>query len=185
TDAYSTEPEPQIQPAQAYSTSPPPDPKNWYKDAETAKRFEMEHKWLTQKYRVESSVTPDGKVIFRLMPQDEYRDMVFYLACGPGFPKEAPVAFLVVRGDRYPLLSPALNEWTEDNWLYEMANDLVKWQIKLLDQQVAAAEAAINRGDCKAASDRLAMVLLINPRMPGVARLLARAESMMAENAGQ
>ena len=177
--------QPQIQPQQARPTPAPPDPKNWYKGAEVAKRLEMEHKWLTQRYRVESSVAPDGRVIFRLMPQDEYKDMVFYLACGPGFPKEAPVAFLVVRGDRYPLLSPGLNEWTEDNWLYEVANDLIKWQIKLLDQQVAAAEEALTRGDCKEASDRLAMVLLINPRMPGVARLLARAESGMVEDAGK
>ena len=185
TEEYSKEPDPQTQLEQVRTTPSTPDPKSWYKDAEIAKRLEMEHKWLTQRYRVESSVAPDGKVIFRLMPQDEYKDMVFYLACGPGFPKEAPVAFLVVRGDRYPLLSPGLNEWTQDNWLYEVANDLVKWQIKLLDQQVAAAEAAINRGDCKEASDRLAMVLLINPRMPGVARLLARAESGMSEDAGK
>jgi len=140
----------------------------------------VEHKWLVQRYSVESSVTPDGKVVFRLMPKNEYQDMVFYLACGPGFPVKAPVAFLVVRGDRYPLLSPALNEWTADKWLYEVADDLVVWQVKLLDQQVAAAQEAIGQGNCKEASDRLAMVLLINPRMPGAARLLAQAEAMAA-----
>jgi Arc/MetJ-type ribon-helix-helix transcriptional regulator len=133
-----------------------------------------------RRYRVESSVVPDGQVVFRLMPRDEHKDVVFYLACGPGFPDKAPVAFLVVRGDRYPLLSPALDEWTADKWLYEVGDDLVKWQVKLLDQQVAAAEEAIEQGNYKDASDRLAMVLLINPRMPGAARLLARAESEMS-----
>jgi hypothetical protein len=181
TEEYSKKP----QPASTRSTPAPPspDPKNWYKHPEIAKRLEVEHKWLVQRYRVESSVSPDGKVIFRLMPKGEYQDVVFYLACGPGFPDVAPVAFLVVRGDRYPLLSPALNEWTAEDWLYEVADSLVKWQVKLLDQQVAAAEAEIGRGNYKEASDRLAMVLLINPRMSGAARLLAKAESMMAGEA--
>jgi hypothetical protein len=170
------------QTAQGEPASPPPDSRGWYENPQIAERLEVEHKWLVQRYRVESSVAPDGKVIFRLMPQDEYRDMVFYMACGPGFPDKAPVAFLVVRGDQYPLLSPALNEWTADNWLYEIADNLVEWQVKLLDQQVAAAEEAIDQGNYKEASDRLAMVLLINPRMPGAARLLARAEAMASES---
>jgi Arc/MetJ-type ribon-helix-helix transcriptional regulator len=178
TEEYSKEPQPES--ARPTPAPPPPDPKNWYKHPEIAKRLEVEHKWLVQRYRVESSAAPDGKVVFRLMPKGEYQDVVFYLACGPGFPVKAPVAFLVVRGDRYPLLSPALNEWTEDKWLYEVADDLVKWQVKLLDQQVAAAKEAVEQGNYKDASDRLAMVLLINPRMPGAARLLARAESEMA-----
>jgi len=181
TEEYSKEPQPQVEQERP---EPLVDPKNWYKDPEVAERLEIEHKWLVQRYRVESSIVPDGKVVFRLMPKGEYQDMVFYLACGPGFPEKAPVAFLVVRGDRYPLLSPALNEWAADNWLYEVADDLVKWQVKLLDQQVAAAEEAINQGNYKEASDRLAMVLLINPRMPGAARLLARAESGIGEDAG-
>jgi hypothetical protein len=167
-------------PEPARPASSLPDPKNWYKTPDAARRLEVEHKWLVQRYRVESSVAPDGKVIFRLMPKDTCKDVVFYLACGPGFPDKAPVAFLVVRGDRYPLLSPTLNEWTADNWLYEVADSLVEWQVKLLSQQVAAAEEAINQGNYKEASDRLAMVLLINPRLPGAARLLAQAESMMA-----
>jgi hypothetical protein len=181
TEEYSKEPQPES--TRLTSAPPPPDPKNWYKDPDVAKRLEVEHKWLVQRYRVESSVATDGKVVFRLMPKGEHQDVVFYLACGPGFPDVAPVAFLVVRGDRYPLLSPALNEWAADNWLYEMADSLVEWQVKLLDQQVVAAEKEINQGSYKEASDRLAMVLLINPRMPGAARLLARAESMMTGEA--
>jgi hypothetical protein len=181
TEEYSKEPQPQVEQERL---EPLLDPKNWYKDPEVAKRLEAEHKWLVQRYRVESSIVPDGKVVFRLMPKGKYQDVVFYLACGPGFPEKAPVAFLVVRGDRYPLLSPALNEWSVDSWLYEVADDLVEWQVKLLDQQVAAAEEAINQGNYKEASDRLAMVLLINPRMPGAARLLARAESEVGKDAG-
>jgi hypothetical protein len=178
TEEYSKEPQPE--PTRPTPAPPPPDAKEWYKHPEIAKRLEVEHKWLVQRYRVESSVTPDGKVVFRLMPKGEYQDVVFYLACGPGFPDKAPVAFLVVRGDRYPLLRPALNEWAADNWLYEVADGLVEWQVKLLDQQVVTAEEEINRGNYEEASDRLAMVLLINPRMPGAARLLARAESEMS-----
>ncbi len=178
TGEYSEEPQPKK--TRQAPTPPPPEPKDWYKHPEIAERLEVEHKWLVQRYRVESSVAPDGKVVFRLMPKSEHQDVVFYLACGPGFPDKAPVAFLIVRGDRYPLLSPTLNEWTADNWLYEVADSLVEWQVKLLDQQVAAAEEAIEQGRYKAASDRLAMVLLINPRMPGAARLLARAESEMS-----
>jgi hypothetical protein len=182
TEEYSKEPQPAS--ARKAPAPPPADPRNWYKHPEVAKRLEVEHKWLVQRYRVESSAAPDGKVVFRLMPKKEHQDVVFYLACGPGFPEKAPVAFLIVRGDRYPLLSPALNEWTADNWLYEVADDLVKWQVKLLDQQVAAATEAIEQGNYKDASDRLAMVLLINPRMPGAARLLAKAESLMSGEAG-
>ena len=120
-------------------------------------------------------------MVFRLMPHGEHQDMVFYLACESGFPDKAPLAFLVVRGDRYPLLSPALNEWSADKWLSEVADDLVRWQVALLDQQVQAAQAALEAGDARKASDLLAMVLLIDPRKAGVARLLARAESMMAQ----
>jgi hypothetical protein len=176
TEEYSKEPEPE---ADRSVPTPPVNPKNWYKAPEIAHRLEAEHKWLVQKYRIESSVALDGKVLFRLMPRNDHKDMVFYLACGPGFPDEAPVAFLVVRGDRYPLLSPTLNEWTSSNWLYQVADSLVEWQIKLLDQQMAVAKQALQQGNYQESSDRLAMVLLINPRMPGAARLLAQAEALV------
>jgi hypothetical protein len=166
----------------ARSAAPPPDPTDWYKTPGVAGRLNVEHKWLAQKYRVESAATLDGRVVFRLMPKGEHRDIVFYIACGPGFPEKAPVAFLVVRGDRYPLLSPGLSEWSADKTLVGVADNLVEWQVRLLDQQVAAAEEALGQGDYKKASDLLAMVLLIDPRKPGAARLLAQAESML-ENA--
>lgn len=164
--------------------APAESPAHWYKTPQMAKRLEVEHKWLERAFRVESAAVPDGRVIFRLMPAGEHADMVFYISCEAGFPKKAPTAFLMVRGDRYPLLSPALNEWSEDKWLFEVAEDLVRWQVNLLDQQVAAAEEEIRRGDYQEASDRLAMVLLIDPRKSGVARLLAQAQSSL-EGAGE
>ncbi|MFQ6100241.1 MAG: hypothetical protein ACE5OS_03255 [Anaerolineae bacterium] len=163
----------------------PPAPTDWYKSPEVASRLEQEHERLVEKYRVEPSLAPDGKVVFRLMPEHEHQDIVFYVACGPGFPDEPPAAFLSVRGDRYPLLSPGLNEWSAEHWLVEMADDLVEWQVGLLDQQMAAAEEALNRGDYQEASDLLAMVLLIDPRKPRAARLLARAESLLEATANE
>jgi hypothetical protein len=170
----------QESPARA-PTARAPDPANWYKAADVARRMEIEHKWLAQKYHVESAVSSRGKVVFRLMPRDEHQDMAFCIACEHGFPDKAPTAFLVVRGDRYPLLSPDLSEWSADMWLVQVADGLVKWQVHLLDQQVEAAEEALNRGNHKEASDLLAMVLLIDPRKPGAARLLARAPALMKE----
>lgn len=158
---------------------PPSQPTDWYKAPEVLKRLETEHKRLAQKYRIESAVAPNGQIIFRLMPKSEHEDMVFYIACGPGFPDKAPTAFLSLRGDRYPLLSPALNEWSAAKSLADLADDLLQWQIGLLDQQVAAAREAINRGDYKEASDRLVMVLLIDPRKPDAARLLAQAQARL------
>lgn len=172
---------PAIQAGPVRPSPPPPGPNDWYKSPDVARRLEMERKWLSRKYRVESGLAPDGRVVFRLMPKEEHGDMVFYLACGPGFPEKAPVAFLVVRGDRYPLLSPALSEWSVDRWLVEMADDLVAWQVRLLDQQVAAAKHAVDRGAYQEASDLLAMVLLIDPRKPGAARLLAQAQALLEE----
>lgn len=148
----------------------------WYKDPQAGRRLQLEHDRLAQRYRVESALLPDGRVVFRLMPKGEHEDMVFYLACHPGFPNQAPTAFLSIRGDRYPLLSPGLSEWSPDRWLVEVADDLIEWQVGLLDQQMTAAEEALERGAFKEASDLLAMILLIDPRKPGAARLLAQAQ---------
>ncbi len=170
-------------PTRARPESPPtpsPDPTDWYKSPDVARRLELERKRLAQKYRVEPAVAPGGKVMFRLMPKNEHEDMVFYVTCEPGFPDKAPVAFLSVRGDRYPLVSPSLNEWSAEQWLVEVADDLVEWQVHLLDQQIVAAEEALNRGDYQEASDLLAMVMLIDPCKPRAARLLARAQAPLS-----
>ena len=156
-----------------------PAPADWYKSPAIARRLKEEHERLSEKYRVEPKLTPDGKLIFRLMPKAEHEDMVFHVACGPGFPQEAPTAFLSIRGDRHPLLSPALNKWSAGQWLVELADELVEWQVGLLDEQIGAAEEALDRGDYQEASDLMAMVLLVDPRKPGAARLLARAQSRL------
>jgi hypothetical protein len=164
---------------QSRSTSAPPAPSvAWFKASDIAGRLNAEHKWLTQKYRVESAMT-NGKVVFRLMPLEEHQDMVFYISCEAGFPDTPPTAFLSIRGDRYPLVSPCLNEWSaHQSSLVKVADSLVKWQVSMLGQQMATAKEAMERGDYKQASDLLVMVLLINPRMPRAARLLAQVESL-------
>jgi hypothetical protein len=158
---------------------PPSQPTDWYKSPDVAKRLQAESKGLAQEYRVESALAPNGQVIFRLMPKGEHEDIVFYIACGPGFPDKAPTAFLSVRGDRYPLLSPGLSEWSAGKSLANVADDLLEWQVGLLDQQVATAQEAFDGGNYKEASDLLAMVLLINPRQSGAAQLLAQAQTRM------
>ncbi len=173
-----TEPVPTPTPA---SPARLPTPTDWYKSPDVANRLKLEHERLAEKYRVEPKLAPDGKLLFRLMPKTGHEDMVFYLACGPGFPDESPLAFLSVRGDRYPLLSPGLNKWSAEQWLVELADELVEWQVSLLDQQIVAAEEALDRGDHREASDLMAMALLVEPRRPRAARLLAQAQSRLRE----
>ncbi|HEY73433.1 MAG TPA: hypothetical protein G4N99_09195 [Thermoflexia bacterium] len=160
---------------------PPPPPADWYKSPDVARRLALEREQLAQGYHVEPAVTPGGKVIFRLMPKHRHEDMVFYIACEPGFPDQAPTAFLSLRGDRYPLLSPSLNEWSAKQRLVEAADNLVEWQAHLLDQKIAAADEALERGDYQEASDLLVMVLLMNPRKPRAARLLGQVQAMLGE----
>jgi hypothetical protein len=181
---------PESYPAPAQPSAPPPPdslplPADWYKSPEVAKRLNLEHQQLLQKYRVEVARTPERQVVFRLMPKSKHEDMVFYVACEPGFPGKAPVAFLSLRGDRYPLLSPALSEWAAEGSLVELADDLVDWQVALLDQQIAAAEEALERGDRREASDLLAMVLLIDPRKAGAAHLLTRVQATKEPRAAE
>jgi len=160
------------------SSSAPESAPDWYKQPEIARRLKNEQERLTQNYRVESSLAPNGKLLFRLTPRYKHQDMIFYIACETGFPDKAPQAFLALRGDQYPILSPSLNKWSPDQWLAELADDLVAWQIHLLDQQIATAEEAMERGNHQEASDLLAMVLLVDPRRPRVARLLGQAQAM-------
>ena len=137
----------------------------------------MEHERLAQEYHVEPALMPDGQMVFRLTPKDKHEKLVFYLACGPGFPSKGPGAFLLAGDRRLPLSSPGLVNWSEKQWLVEMADELVKWLAWSLDQHVAAAEEALNRGDYQEAADLLSVVLAIDPRTPRAARLLARAEA--------
>ena len=161
----------------ARPSTPRPGPTDWYKSPAVAARLGQEHERLAQKYHVEPALAPNGHMIFRLMPKSEYGKLVFYLACGPGFPEKAPVAFLLAGGKRHPLFSPGLNDWSAGQWLAEVANGLLEWIAWSLDQYVAAAKEALKRGDHQEAADLLTVVLSIDPRTPRAARLLARAQT--------
>jgi hypothetical protein len=157
--------------------APPPAPTNWYESPDIAERLRQEHERLTQKYYTEPTLMPDGQVIFRLTPKDKHEKLVFYLVCGPGFPDKAPSAFLLAGDKRHPLSSPGLVNWSQKQWLVEVADELVQWLTWSLDQHVAAAEEALGQGDYQEAADLLTVVLATDPRTPRAARLLAQAQA--------
>jgi hypothetical protein len=171
TDSLPTQADVTIPPA------PPPNPTNWYESPDVAARLRLEHERLAQKYHIKPALMPDGQIIFQLTPKGKHEKLVFHLACGPGFPDKAPRAFLLAGDRRHPLSSPGLVNWSEKQWLVEMADELVSWLAWSLDQYVAAAEEALNRGDYQEATDLLSAVLAIDPRTPRAARLLARAQA--------
>jgi hypothetical protein len=167
-------------PTQADAARPPtlpPAPTGWFDSPDVAARLRLEHELLAQKYQVEPTLMPNGQMIFRLTPKGDHEKLVFYLACGPGFPDKAPEAFLLAGDRRHPLSSPGLVNWSAKQWLVEMADELAKWLAWSLDQYVAAAEEALNRGDYQEAADLLSVVLSIDPRTPRAARLLAQAQA--------
>ena len=167
-------------PTQTYPARPPaprPDPTNWFESPDIAARLRLEHQWLAQKYHVEPALMPNGQMIFRLTPKGKHEQLAFYLACGPGFPDKGPWAFLLAGNRRHLLSSPGLVNWSEKQWLAEMADELVSWLAWSLDQYVAAAQEALNRGDYQEAVDLLSVVLAIDPHTPRAARLLARAQA--------
>jgi hypothetical protein len=88
------------------SFAPPPAPTNWLDSPDIAARLRLEHERLAQTYYVEPALMPDGQMIFRLTPKGQHGKLVFYLACGLGFPKKGPWAFLLAGGKRHPLSSP-------------------------------------------------------------------------------
>jgi hypothetical protein len=137
----------------------------------------LERERLAKKYHLEPALMPNGQMIFRLTPKGKHEKLAFYLACGPGFPQKAPSAFLLAGDRQHPLSSPSLVNWSEKQWLVEMADELVDWLTWTLDQYVAAAEEALNRGDYQEAVDLLTVVLATDPRTPRAARLLARAQA--------
>jgi hypothetical protein len=157
-----------------------PSPTEWFKSPEVAERLGQERKQLAQAYHVEPTVAPDGQVIFCLRPKSEWGKLTFYLACGPGFPAEAPAAFLVAGGKQYPLVSTVLGDWTAGQQLVNVADDLIKWLSWSLEQYVTTAEEALNQGDHQEAADLLTAVLSIDPRTPRAARLLARAQARLS-----
>jgi hypothetical protein len=161
----------------ARAPAPGPVPTSWYDSPDVSSRLRMEHERLAQKYHVQPALMPDGQMIFGLTPKGKHTKLVFYLACGPGFPDKAPWAFLLAGDSRHPLSSPGLVNWSARGRLVEVADELVEWLAWSLDQYVAAAEEALSRGDYQEAADLLSVVLAIDPRTPRAARLLARAQA--------
>ena len=150
---------------------------NWYMSPDVAERLNQEHVRLTEKYHVKVAMEPDEQMVFQLMPESGYGKLVFYLACGPGFPNDGPTAFLSVGDKRYPLFSPGLNDWSAEHGLVSIADGMIEWLAWSLDEYVTTAKETLNRGDCQEAADWLTIVLSINPRTPRAARLLARAQA--------
>jgi hypothetical protein len=152
----------------------------WYEAADVVRRLKLEHERLAAKYQVKAAVAPNGQLVFRLTPQGRYEKLVFYLACGGGFPNKGPVAFLAAGGKQHALSGPLLSDWSDRRWLVEVADDLVdglKWS---LGQYMVAAEEALDRGDYQEAADLLTAVLSVDPRTPGAGRLLARAQARLS-----
>ncbi len=150
---------------------------NWYASPDVAERLNEEHVRLTAKYHVEATMEPGEQMVFQLMPKSGYGKLVFYLACGPGFPDSGPTAFLSAGDERYPLFSPGLNNWSAEHWLLDVADDMIEWLIWSLDEYMTPAKEALNRGNYQKAADWLTIVLSINPRAPRAARLLAQAQA--------
>jgi hypothetical protein len=161
----------------AAATRPPPPPTDWYKSPDAAARLSQERERLTEKYRIEPALAPNGQMFFRLSPKHKCEKMSFYLACESGFPDKAPHVFLLVGGQPQRITSPGLVNWSATKWLAEVADELVEWLAISRDEYMAAAEKALNRGDYQKAADLLTVVLAIEPRTPGAARLLARAQA--------
>jgi hypothetical protein len=169
-----------LTPAQADQARPPaaePVLTNWYMLPSVAQRLNREHEWLTEKYHVEATLAPGEQMVFRLMPKSGYGKLIFHLVCGPGFPDEGPAAFLAAGDKWHPLFSPAMYNWSAEKWLVNVADGMVEWLAGSLDDYVAMADEALNRGAYQEAADWLTMVLSINARTPRAARLLARAQA--------
>lgn len=152
-------------------------PTAWYKVPEVARRLEEEYELLTARYNVEASLDSDGYVVFRLRPKSGYGKLTFDLVCGPGFPEKGPAAFLPIGDTRHPIFSPTIGEWTDGHRLTDVADEMASWLTWSLDDYVAAAQEALERGNYREANDWLTVVLSLNPRKPGAARLLARAQA--------
>ena len=166
------------QPPASTSTTGPVVPA-WYTYPDVAQRLNREHDRLVEKYHVEADVESDGQMVFQLMPRTGYGKLTFYLACRSGFPDEGPSAFLLVGGKRQPLFSPALNVWSSQHSLAEVADDMIEWLAWSLEEYVKTADKALQQGDYQEAADWLLVVLSVNPRMPRAARLLARAQAAL------
>jgi len=150
---------------------------DWIKTPEVAVRLGQEHERLEEKYDVQPARSKSGQMFFRLCPKQRYEKLVFYLACSKGFPERAPSAFLLIGGAPYPLSTPGLGNWSSNKWLVEVADELVQWIAFSLDTYLQDGKAALDEGEYQKATDFLTVVLAIEPRTPGAARLLAQAQA--------
>jgi hypothetical protein len=162
--------------SEASSLKPDPPPTDWYKAPEIATRLAKERQRLGAKFRVEPALTPDGQMYLRLSPRQRFPNMSFYMALNHGFPDKAPHVFLLIGGKPHRLSSPLLGGWGANRWLVELADELVQWLAFSTNEYLEAAQKALQRGSEREAADLLRLVLAIEPRTPGAARLLARAE---------
>jgi hypothetical protein len=58
-----------------------------------------------------------------------------------------------------------------------VADELVEWLAFSVDEYMTEAKIALDRGDHASAQDLLTVVLAIDPRAQGAARMLARAQA--------
>lgn len=152
---------------------------HWYQDPAVATRLNREHQLLAQRYAVEPALSPQGHIYYRLSPRQKYEQLSFYLSAGPGFPEAAPDVFLLIGGKPYRISTPSLGNWTSGTRLVEVADELVEWLAFSVDEYMTEAKLALDRGDHASAQDLLTVVLAINPRAPGAARMLARAQAAL------
>jgi hypothetical protein len=157
--------------------SPSSATKSWYKATDAVARLSQERQRLAQRYSIEPALSPDGEMFFRLSPKLKYQKMSFYVAVGPGFPDKVPHVFLLIAGRPQRISSPLLGSWSSSRWLVELADELIEWLAFSLGTYMRAAQEAFQKNRHNEAADLLRLVLAIEPRTPGAARLLARAEA--------
>jgi len=164
-------------PEPAAGPSPQPPVANWYNEPNVATRLNREHQQLVQRYSVEPALSPQGQIFYRLSPRQKYERLSFYLVAGSGFPEKAPHVFLLIGGKPYRISTPSLGNWTAQTQLTDVADELVEWLAFSVDEYMVEAKTALDRGDHASAQDLLTVVLAIDPRAPGAARMLARAQA--------
>ena len=163
----------------APSGQPSAAPSPWYNAPDVAARLAQERERLAVDYQLEQAVAPSGQVFFRLWPKRRHEKLSFYVGVEEGFPGKAPAVFLLVAGKPYRISAPSLGSWSGERRLAELADDVVQWLVFGLEDYLEAAKQALERGAHAEAADLLSVVLAIEPRMPGAARLLAKAQAAL------
>lgn len=163
----------------APSGQPSAAPSRWYNAPDVAARLAQERERLAVDYQLEQAVAQSGQVFFRLWPKRRYEKLSFYVGVEEGFPGKAPAVFLLVAGKPYRISAPSLGSWSGERRLADLADDVVQWLVFGLEDYLEAAKQALSRGAHAEAADLLMVVLAIEPRTPGAARLLAKAQAAL------